>query len=275
MPDLTLRDRRIALPESRELDLFSRMLEKLGAQVVRCPMVRVRALDQTDALDRWLRDLAGEGHDALVFYTGVGVSHILAGAERLGLREAALAAFGRAKRYVRGPKPVAALRKLGLEVDATAPEPTTQGLLALLDGLALEGRRLGVQLYPGCDDQALRALIEGKGARYDPVTPYAYASDEEDGQVAALIQAMAEGEVDLIAFTSTPQVARMKAVAGRMGLSEALAQGLAATRIAAVGPVTAQAVMAAGAEVDIQPAANFHLKPLVAEIVRRLGAGGA
>jgi uroporphyrinogen-III synthase len=274
MPDLTLRDRRIALPESRELDLFSRLLEKLGAQVVRCPMVRVRPLDRTEDLDRWLRGLAGQGHDALVFYTGVGVSHIVEGAGRLGLREEVLAALGRAKRYVRGPKPIAALRKLGLEVDAAAPEPTTQGLLALLASLPLRGLRVGVQLYPGFDDAPLRRQLEDAGAIYDPVTPYAYASDEEDGRVAALIAEMADGKVDLIAFTSTPQVARMTQVAARAGLAEALARGLAATKVAAVGPVTAQALAEAGIKVDMQPAANFHLKPLVAEIARRLGAPG-
>lgn len=275
MPELTLRDRRIALPESRELDLFSRMLERLGAQVVRCPMVRVRALDQTEALDRWLRDLAREGHDALVFYTGVGVSHIVAGADRLGLREETLAAFSRARRYVRGPKPVAALRKLGLEVDETAPEPTTQGLVALLASLPLRGQRVGVQLYPGFDDAPLRALLADAGAAYDPVVPYAYASDEEDEQVAALIREMAAGKVDLIAFTSTPQIGRLIEVAARANLGEALDQALRTTRIAAIGPVTAQALEKVGAKVDIQPTANFHLKPLVAEIVRRLGAGGA
>jgi len=275
MPDLTLRDRRIAVPESRELDLFSQMLERLGASVLRCPMVRVRPLDETADLDRWLKALAQSGHDVLVFYTGVGVAHLVAGAERLGLKDEVLAAFSRAKRISRGPKPVAALRKLGLSVDALADQPTTEGLLSLLASMPLEGLRVGVQLYPGFEDHVLRQALLDAGAQYDPIVPYAYASDEQDGQVAALIRDMAAGQVDLIAFTSTPQVGRLTGVAARMGLSQALEQGFRNTRVAAIGPVTAQALIEAGVKVDIQPAANFHLKPLVLEIVRRLGAPGA
>lgn len=36
---LPLAGRRIALPESRELDLFADMLLKRGAQVLRCPLM--------------------------------------------------------------------------------------------------------------------------------------------------------------------------------------------------------------------------------------------
>jgi uroporphyrinogen-III synthase len=272
MPDLTLRDRRIAVPESRELDLFSRMLERLGARVLRCPLVLVRPLDQADHLDRWLRALAQSGHDVLVFYTGVGVTHLVARADRLGLKDEVLAAFGRAKRISRGPKPVAALRKLDLTVDVVADQPTTEGLLALFASFPLEGLKVGVQLYPGGSDDSLRQLVLDGGAQYDPIVPYAYASDERDGEVAALIREMAAGQVDLIAFTSTPQVGRLIDVAARMDLSQELAQAFQNTPVAAIGPITAQAVIKAGAKVDIQPAANFHLKPLVMEIVRRLGA---
>jgi uroporphyrinogen-III synthase len=42
-----LAGRRILVPESRELDLFARMLEERGAEAVRCPMVTI--LDVEDA----------------------------------------------------------------------------------------------------------------------------------------------------------------------------------------------------------------------------------
>lgn len=39
---LALAGRRIAVPETRELDVFAQMLERHGANVVRCPLVAIR-----------------------------------------------------------------------------------------------------------------------------------------------------------------------------------------------------------------------------------------
>ncbi len=53
---LPLTGRYIALPESRELDLFAAMLVKRGAEVLRCPLVSIHdAPDQQPVLD-WIVD---------------------------------------------------------------------------------------------------------------------------------------------------------------------------------------------------------------------------
>ena len=266
-----LRETRIVVPESRELDLFSSMLERFGARVVRCPLIVVRDVADTTELDAWIDRLSQGQHDSIIFYTGEGVTRIWAAAERLGIKAAAFGALAKARKIARGPKPVAALRKLGLGFDVVAEQPTTEGVLALLPALPLGGTRIGVQLYPEADDAALRTALEAAGAAYDPVLPYRYVSDEADERVALVIQEMAAGRVDLIAFTSSPQLRRLTAVAQRLGLSAELARAFETTKIAAVGPLTADAVNQAGGQTAIQPSNNFHLKPLVAEIVRTLG----
>ena len=48
---------------------------------------------------------------------------------------------------------------------------------------------------------------------------------------------------------------------------EMLRQGLLRTKIAAVGPVVARAIEEAGGHVSIAPSNNFHMKPLVNEII--------
>ncbi|CAN7336698.1 uroporphyrinogen-III synthase [Phenylobacterium sp. LjRoot225] len=272
MSQSPLRDARIVVPESRELDLFTSMLEKLGARVVRCPLILVRDIEETTELDGWIGRLSQGQYDSIIFYTGEGVTRIWAAAERLGLQSAVFDALGKARKIARGPKPIAALRKLGLGVDLVAEQPTTAGVLALLPTLALEGTRIGVQLYPDADEAALRTALEAAGAVFDPVLPYQYVSDEADERVALVIGEMSAGRVDLIAFTSSPQVRRLTEVAQRLGLTAELARAFEKTKIAAVGPLTADAVGLAGGQTAIQPLSNFHLKPLVAEIVRTLGS---
>jgi uroporphyrinogen-III synthase len=101
---------------------------------------------------------------------------------------------------------------------------------------------------------------------------YVYGSKSDDGKVVAAIDAMAGGAVDLIAFTSSPQVRRLRDVAAAHDRVTALRQGLSRTLIAAVGPVVAQAIEEAGGRVSIAPADSFHLKPMVNAIVAAVGS---
>lgn len=267
-----LAGRRIIVPESRALDLFSDMIARHGAEVVRCPLVKVLPLADNSALDAWIGRLVAGEHDLLVFYTGEGVARIVARAAEISARDEVVEAIGRTPKLVRGPKPVTALRKLGIGGEVTkAPQPTTDGLLQLFGSLDIRGRCVAVQLYPGAPEERIAEALAAREADYDPVLPYAYASDEADEAVAAVIRAMAAGDADLIAFTSQSQVQRLTEVAERRGLQAGLAAALSRTVIAAVGPITQQAIADIGGEVHIRPADTFHMKPLVAEIVRKLG----
>jgi uroporphyrinogen-III synthase len=133
-----------------------------------------------------------------------------------------------------------------------------------LSAHGIEGRRIGILLYPG-GEEALPHFLEAAGAQVDPVLSYRYASDEEDGQVLAFIQELASGTVDLIAFTSSAQVRRLQEVARRFGQEADLDAAMRRILIAAVGPVTAEAVGA-------MPQDSYHLKPLVMAFGRKLSA---
>lgn len=266
---------RIVVPESRELDLFAAMLEAQGATTLRCPMVAILDLEDDSAALDWLRRLAAGGFDDLVLLTGEGLRRLLGIARRAGIDASVIEALGRLRTVVRGPKPVRALREIGLAPGLTAQAPTTEGVIATLVAEKLAGRRVGVQLYPGNPNDLLLDFLRGAGAVPDAVLPYRYASDAETGKVRDIIVAMAAGRVDLIAFTSSPQLRRLADVARESHLEDALKQGMARTRIAAVGPVVAEAITALGGTVAIMPADNFHMKPLVNAICAALrGADG-
>ena len=264
---------RIVVPESRELDLFAAMLEARGATTLRCPMVAILDLEDTAPALAWLHRLADGGFDDLILLTGEGLRRLLAVARDSRIEPAVVAALGRLRTIVRGPKPVRALREIGLAAGLVAAEPTTEGVIADLAAEDLAGRRVGVQLYPGNPNDMLLDFLRGAGALPDPVLPYRYASDAETGRVRQVIEEMAAGRVDLVAFTSSPQLRRLADVAREGGLEGALGAALARTRIAAVGPVVAAAVEALGGRVAIMPDGNFHMKPLVNAICAALGAG--
>ena len=81
---------------------------------------------------------------------------------------------------------------------------------------------------------------------------------------------MASGGIDVIAFTSSPQVERLLEVAKATQREEALRNALQATAIAAVGPVVAEDLQRRGFNVTITPDHSFFMKPLVTAIVAAL-----
>jgi uroporphyrinogen-III synthase len=262
-----LTGRRIVVPETRELRLLSAMLAERGAIVVPCPLVAIRDAPDPEPVAQWLERFIARPCDDLILLTGEGLRRLVGAAERSGLRDSFVAALAAPRKITRGPKPVRALREIGLDADMTAPVPTSGGVIDALSSVDLSGRRIGVQLYPDGDHQPLLSFIAKAGAEADWVLPYVYASEADDQRVLAVIDAMAAGEVDAIAFTSSPQVRRFHAVAAGAGRSEAARQGLARVLVAAVGPVVAQELAAIGARVDVMPAnETYFMKPLVREL---------
>ncbi len=268
---LPLTGRMIALPETRELDLFAQMLESRGAATLRCPLVSILdAPDPTPVL-AWLRRFINGEMDDLILFTGEGLRRLLGFADRAGLKQAFIDRLGEVRKLTRGPKPAKALRDIGLRSDLAAEQATTDGLIATLATLNLHGRRIGVQLYGSEPSLKLIDVIKQAGAIPYPVAPYIYADQADDGKVIALIQKLALGGIDVIAFTSTQQVTRLRDVAKGNQLEETLKKGLAQVKVAAVGPIVADGLKNIGARVDMMPEESFFMKPLVNEIVAALG----
>lgn len=262
-----LAGRQIALPETRELDRLAQMLEEQGAETLRCPMVAIGDAPDPGPVRDWLNRLP---FDDLVFFTGEGLRRLHAFSQRFDREAAFLAALRAARKITRGPKPERALRELGLKSELRAEEPTTDGLITTLSAYDLRGRRVGVQLYPGNPNSKFIDFLRQAGAEPDPVVPYVYASAAEDEKVVELIDRIAEGRVDVIAFTSSPQVARIFDVAQRNQRRAVLEAALGTTAIAAVGPVVAEQLRRRGFDVVITPDHRYFMKPLVAAIVAAL-----
>jgi uroporphyrinogen-III synthase len=261
-----LTGRRIALLETREADRLAAMLRDEGAEVVACPAVAITGPADPAPAMAWLDRLTAAPFDDLILLTGEGVYRLRDLARSSGVEPAFLTALGQTRTISRGPKPVRALRALGLQPQLRAEQPTTDGVIALLSGLDLRSRRVGVQLYPGAIDNRLVEFVAGAGAVPDPVTPYEYASQAADDAIKALIDQLATGAIDVIAVTSAPQLRRLFDVAQADGSADRLLAGLQQTRIAAIGPVVAEALQRRGLTAAIMPRGAYFMKPLVSAI---------
>jgi uroporphyrinogen-III synthase len=265
-----LEGRTVALAECRQLEELAQLLEKEGATPLRCPLVNILDAPDEAPVLAWLRGLIAGRFDYVILFTGEGVRRLLGFAERAGLREQVIDALGWTRLVVRGPKPVRALKDVGLAPALVAEAPTTEGVIATLGREPLSGKTVAVQLYAP-SNPALERFLGEAGATMAAVLPYVYAPAADAGRVADLIARMNRGEVDVLVLTSSPQVDRLYEVAVEHRLEDDLAEGLRRTRVAAVGPVVAESLQRRGAPVHVCPEQGFVMKNLVQLIKRVFG----
>jgi len=262
---------RILILETREEAQFSRLLRDQGADVIQCPMFTIEDTPDQDAVGSWIKGAIHEPLDDLVLMTGEGVRRLVAAAKRIGLENEFIAALARPRKFARGPKPVNALRPLGLLADTVVEPPTTEGIIATLARADLKGHRLGLQLYPEKDHSPLLAAVREAGATPVPVAPYVYDTKAAHTNIAAAIGEIAAGRVDAVALTSSGQVRRLVDAARAEGAEEQLRLGLAQTPVASIGPVVSNELKAYGLQTDISPAGDaFFMKPLIQAMIARL-----
>ena len=127
-----LAGRRIALVEHRELDRLGHMLEELGAETLRCPLVAIADTPDPAPVRAWIERAIAKPFDDLVLMTGEGLRRLRGAAERAGLETGFRDALGRMRTITRGPKPARALREIGLSPGLRAATPTTDGVIAAL-----------------------------------------------------------------------------------------------------------------------------------------------
>ncbi len=263
-----LNGKTVALPETRELDVLAHLFEQRGAAVVRCPLVRILDAPDPVPVEAWLRRFVDGGCDDLILLTGEGLRRLRGFAARAGSEADFIEALTRVRTITRGPKPVRALQEMGASVDIRAETPTTDGVIAALSALDLDGRAVGVQLYGEEPNVRLMDFLRAAGAKTDSVAPYVYADKVDDDRVVDLVERIAGGGVDVVAFTSAAQIRRLWQVAKDGSLEERLAAGLKRTKVAAIGPVAADAARKFGMDPAIVPPRVYSMKPFVNEIAR-------
>src|SRR5580700_10417412 len=99
-----LAGRVIAIPESRELQVFAALLERRGATVLRYPLVSIIDAPDPAPVLAWLRAFCSGACDDLILLTGEGLRRLLRCLELHApeLRAAFLEVLARTRRITRG-----------------------------------------------------------------------------------------------------------------------------------------------------------------------------
>ncbi len=263
---------RVVAFESRMAAEVATMIERRGGIAIVAPAMREVPLeDNRIALDFAETLLAG-GFDAVIFMTGVGTRALFQAMETRHQRAALAAALARITTVARGPKPVRALRDLGIEPSINVPEPNTwrEVLTALAARVELKGKCVAVQEY-GVSNHELTAGLEARGAQVVIVPVYRWTLPVDRAPLRNALEAIASGMADVAIFTSSNQVTNVIQLAEAEGIGAEVKRGFARMAVGSIGPVCSEQIRAYGLGVDFEPA-HSKLGHLVKEAASRAAA---
>lgn len=229
-----------------QADEFAQELGRYGAQVIACPTIEIKELDDYQRLDEAINHLYG--YDWLILTSANAVNYFFKRLTALG-RDAA--SLDELKVCVIGEATAERLRDLNVHVDVIPSDSKAEGVFS-----ALERFIGGTDAFTGLNILLPRASIardflpktlEAAGARVDIVPVYRTALPDnlDRGRVAALLS----GGADCVAFTSASTVKNLAQLFDTQDLSAVLS-GIA---IACLGDITAQTAADFGLKVEIQP----------------------
>ncbi len=244
---------RVLSLESRRATEMSRLIEKHGGEAHVSPSMREELVDDDRPAIEFAHRLVGGEIDAVILLTGVGVKMFIDQVERHVGRQRLLDALSDIPTLARGPKPVAVMRELGLKPTFRAPAPNTwREVLATIDTqLPVANLTVGLQEY-GETNPSLIAGLEARGARVDRLQVYRWALPEDTAPLEANARRLAEGEADVVMLTSANQLNNLLAVAGELGIENAVLEGFRSAVVVSIGPTTSERLRALELPVDIE-----------------------
>ncbi len=245
---------KVAAFESRMAKEMSSLITRYGGEPLVAPSMREIPLENnTEALEAGERLIAGQ-FDLLILLTGVGTRALVEVLKTRHGLDTITAALGRVTRVTRGPKPVAALRELGLTADITVPEPNTWRdlLQALDDKKPVAGLKVAVQEYGVSNAELLGGLGE-RGATVTRVPVYRWALPEDVEPLRQVIDAIVQSKVAVVLVTNAAQIDHVMQVAVQDGKADAVRAALKKTVIASIGPVASERIREHGLQVDLEP----------------------
>ncbi len=248
---------RVLALESRRAREMAQLITNHGGRAIIAPATREVPAEDHGDVAKFVRALRNGELDVVIFLTGVGTRALAESARAICPREEFVAALSGVTVIARGPKPVAALRELGVPVTAVVPEPNTwRELLQMLDekrdAIPLQGRSVAVQEHGVSSPELLAGLAE-RGARILPLHIYAWSLPEDTTALREAVEAIARGAVDVLLATAAVQIRHLLQIAEEMVLRGEMLRALTRVFVGSIGPVTSAALRESGIHVDLEP----------------------
>ena len=245
---------RVAAFESRMADEMSRLIERYGGQALVAPSMHEVSLEDNREVLEFGRRLFAGNVDMVILLTGVGTKAMIDVLRTRDDLDRITRALSNTTLVVRGPKPKAVLREFGLTPTIEVPEPNTwRDILDTLDRTnPANGLRIAVQEY-GVTNTDLVEALRGRGAQVIRVPVYRWTLPDDIGPLQRVLEAILEGQADVLLITNAVQVDHALQVLSRMSGRDRFRQALPRLMVASIGPTATERLHSYGFPVDLEP----------------------
>ena len=254
MPNGNFGGLRVLALESRRAQEIAKLIRNCCGEPLIVPSVREVPLQENHEALEFVSKLANGEVDMVIFTTGVGTRVLVSSVESVCPRERLAELLNGITVIARGPKPIAALKELGVRVSLNVPEPNTwRDLLTMLDekeqAFPLQGARVAVQEY-GVINPGLSASLEQRGATIISVCVYQWALPEDTAPLQEAVASIIRGEVEVMLVASSIQIRHLFQIAENMNRHHELNAAMSGIVIVSIGPLTSEELRGRGLNVD-------------------------
>lgn len=244
----------VAAFESRMAAEIARLIERHGGNPLVTPALREIPLDDNSAALKFGVKLTTERVDLLILLTGVGTTALFDLLKTRYPWSSIVAALKQTALVARGPKPVAALKAVGLQPTLTVPEPNTWvDLISTLDEYRpVKGLHVAVQEY-GTSNPDLLESLKQRGAEVFQVPIYRWALPEDLGPLRQALDDVIAGKVSVLLITNAAQVDHVMQVLRKDGKVERFRAALKKMVVASIGPTASECLRQHEWPIDLEP----------------------
>jgi uroporphyrinogen-III synthase len=244
----------VAAFESRMATEMTRLIKHYGGQPLVAPAIREIPIQDNPAALRFGARLIDGQVDTLILMTGIGTTILF---EILRSRHAVSSIMTGLKQtaiVARGPKPVAALKTLGITPTLTVPEPNTwiEVVSTLDEYRPVKGLRVAVQEYGTSNPDLLEALRQ-RGAEVFPVPIYRWALPEDTGPLKQVLGEIIAGNIQVMLVTNAAQIDHVMQLLEQDGTTAQFKEACTKMVVASIGPTASERLRHYDLPIDFEP----------------------
>ena len=244
----------VAAFESRMAREMTRLIEHFGGQPLVAPALREIPIQDNPAALRFGARLIDGQVDILILMTGIGTTTLFEILRSRHPMSSIMAGLKQTAIVARGPKPVAALKRLGITPTLTVPEPNTwvEVVSTLDEYRPVKGLRVAVQEYGTTNPELLEALRQ-RGAEVFPVPIYRWALPEDTGPLKQALGEIIAGNIQVMLVTNAAQIDHVMQLLEQEGTTAQFKEACKKMVVASIGPTASERFRHYDLPIDFEP----------------------
>ncbi|HXT65828.1 MAG TPA: uroporphyrinogen-III synthase [Nitrospiraceae bacterium] len=244
----------VAAFESRMATEMTRLIIRYGGRPSVAPALREIPIQDNPVALRFGARLIDGQVDILILMTGIGTTTLFDILRSRHSLESIMAGLEQTAIVARGPKPVAALKPLGITPTLTVPEPNTwvEVVSTLDEYRPVKGLRVAVQEY-GISNPDLLEALKQRGAEVFPVPIYRWALPEDTGPLKQVLGEIIAGNIQVMLVTNAAQIDHVMQILEQEGTTAQFRDACRKMVVASIGPTASERLTHYDLSVDFEP----------------------